>query len=80
MPKRKSDRALNQPAPNEQSGSTGRNTSPDKLDKAKDTGQDRYGQSGFGGKAQPQTPVEANYRQRQPDSNKRPGRLDKSEK
>jgi hypothetical protein len=38
-----------QPTPEEQSGSAGRVTAPDKLDESKDSGQGHYGQSGFAG-------------------------------
>lgn len=39
-----------QPASEDQSGSTGRRTDTDGRGPGKDTGQDHYGQSGFGGK------------------------------
>lgn len=48
--KRGKQRTPAQPSNDEQSGSTGRRTDADLLDQSKDTGQDRYGQSGFGGK------------------------------
>jgi hypothetical protein len=51
-----------QPGSNEQSGSTGRNTEVDKLNQGKDTGQDRYGQSGLGGAVTRETIGQANYR------------------
>lgn len=75
MAKPKRGDVPSQPDPNEQSGSAGRNTSPDKLDQTKDTGQDRYGQSGYGG-AKPATPGKANYRKPKPDSNRGSGRLE----
>jgi hypothetical protein len=42
-----------QPDSNEQSGSTGRRTAEKDLAKDKDSGQDRYGQSGAGGRKGP---------------------------
>jgi hypothetical protein len=72
----------NQPSPDEQSGSAGRNTETDKLDQGKDTGQDRYGQSGVAGKAVQETPGQANYaengceRETEGESNQGSGRTD----
>jgi hypothetical protein len=51
-----------QPDSNEQSGSTGRNTDADKIAPDKDTGQDQYGQTGFGGVSGHETIGQANYR------------------
>ena len=86
MANRKPDRV--QPDSNEQSGSTGRRTDKKDLGKDKDTGQDRYGQSGLGGKTNRETAGQQSYRQtpsgneqRKPDSNRGSGRaVDESEK
>jgi hypothetical protein len=51
-----------QPDQNEQSGSAGRNTQPDKLQQDKNTGQDLYGQSGGAGKRNPETAGQTAYR------------------
>lgn len=52
-----------QPDSNEQSGSTGRRTAKKDLAKDKDTGQDRYGQSGAGGsKGSGETAGQRKYR------------------
>jgi hypothetical protein len=69
-----------QPDSNEQSGSTGRRTAKGDLEQGKDTGQDRYGQSGLGGKGRAaETNGQASYRQ-QPsgdhESNRGSGRVD----
>ena len=77
-----------QPDSNEQSGSTGRHTDKKDLGKDKDTGQDRYGQSGLGGKENRETIGQQRYRQAKsgseqptPDSNRGSGRaVDESEK
>lgn len=78
-----------QPESNEQSGSTGRRTDKKDLGKDKDTGQDRYGQSGLGGTENRETDGQRSYRKtesggeqaRAPDSNTGSGRAeDESEK
>ena len=51
-----------QPDANEQSGSTGRHTGDGKSGQGKDTGQDRYGQTGFGGGNGAETAGQASYR------------------
>ena len=51
-----------QPAVNDQSGSTGRATRGE-AGKGKDTGQDRYGQTGHGGTHDRETMGQAQYRQ-----------------
>jgi hypothetical protein len=74
---KKPDRA--QPDSNEQSGSAGRNTRKENLGRDKDTGQDRYGQSGLGGKQSRETVGQKSYRQSggpqspKPDSNRGSG-------
>ena len=91
MANRKPDRV--QPDSNEQSGSTGRHTDKKDLGKDKDAGQDRYGQSGLGGKENRETIGQQRYRQTPsgqtrsgteqptPDSNRGSGRaVDESEK
>ncbi len=60
----------NQPDSNEQSGSTGRNTDADKLDQGKDTGQDRYGQSGYAGPANDAPIAKSSYRKTGPGSSR----------
>lgn len=55
-------RKQDQPPSNEQSGSTGRYTGADKLDQSKNTGQDRYGQSGLGGKVDSETIGQRKYK------------------
>lgn len=61
MANRKQDPA--QPDSNEQSGSAGRRTDKKDLGKDKDTGQDRYGQSGLGGKVDRETNGQQRYRE-----------------
>jgi hypothetical protein len=51
-----------QPESNEQSGSTGRHTGARELDPTKDSGQDEYGQSGYGGATKRETIGQADYR------------------
>ena len=51
-----------QPDANEQSGSAGRHTGDGKSSQGKDTGQDRYGQTGFGGGKGAETAGQASYR------------------
>jgi hypothetical protein len=53
---------------NEQSGSTGRHTGVDEIAQGKDTGQDRYGQSGCGGNDDTETIGQAAYRKSGSDS------------
>jgi len=73
-----------QPDSNEQSGSGGRRTETRDNERSKDTGQDRYGQSGFGGKKGHETIGQARYRrsgpeggeQADPESNQGSGRPD----
>jgi len=61
------------PSTNEQSGSAGRQTGHGKEEQGKDTGQDRYGQSGFGGKKQEsETMGQSSYRQSGPDGGEQP--------
>ena len=55
------------PSSDEQSGSAGRPTVDGKGEQGKDTGQDRYGQSGFGGKQVDETIGQANYRRSGPE-------------
>ncbi|HEU5134332.1 MAG TPA: hypothetical protein VFU13_04235 [Steroidobacteraceae bacterium] len=76
-----------QPDSNEQSGSTGRRTDAKNLGKDKDTGQDRYGQSGLGGRVNRETAGQRRYKQTPsgseqvpPESNRGSGRAaDESE-
>jgi len=56
-----------QPTSDEQSGSTGRRTDARDDGRAKDSGQDRYGQSGFGGQEDSETMGQSRYRQSGPD-------------
>jgi hypothetical protein len=71
-----------QPNSNDQSGSTGRPTDKKDLGKDKDTGQDRYGQSGLGGKVNRETIGQQKYRETggqqkpTPDSNRGSGRAE----
>ena len=51
-----------QPTADEQSGSTGRRVATGNPDAGADTGQDRYGQSGYGGKPEQETMGQAQYR------------------
>jgi hypothetical protein len=51
-----------QPDSHEQSGSAGRPTGDGKSDAGKDTGQDRYGQTGLGGSRSAETDGQARYR------------------
>lgn len=78
-----------QPASNEQSGSTGRHTGAENLDPGKNTGQDRYGQTGLGGKVDAETIGQQDYKnstsgseQRRPEPSNRGSGLahDESEK
>ncbi|HET9474992.1 MAG TPA: hypothetical protein VFO82_13925 [Steroidobacteraceae bacterium] len=55
------------PSSDEQSGSAGRPTVDGKGEQGKDTGQDRYGQSGLGGKQGVETIGQASYRRSGPD-------------
>jgi len=58
-----------QPSPGDQSGSTGRPTgNGDPADQGADSGQGRYGQTGFGG-AQPETTGQQRYRASEADGN-----------
>jgi hypothetical protein len=50
-----------QPGTREQSGSAGRNTPAGATGQQKDTGQGRYGQSGFGGSSRSKTDGERKY-------------------
>jgi hypothetical protein len=59
-----------QPNSDEQSGSTGRRTNTGELGPTADTGQGRYGQSGFGGKEGRETMGQSRYRQSGPDGGK----------
>lgn len=63
-----------QPSANDQSGSTGRPTGGPETGPGKDTAQDRYGQSGCGGKQDAETMGQASYR----DSDKGLGAAGKS--
>jgi hypothetical protein len=73
-----------QPDSNDQSGSTGRRTDKKHLGKDKDAGQDRYGQSGMGGKQNRETIGQQSYRKSasgkeqvpNPDSNAGSGRAE----
>jgi len=56
-----------QPDSNEQSGSTGRRTDAQEKGREADTGQGRYGQTGFGGKHDHETIGQARYRRSGPD-------------
>jgi hypothetical protein len=56
------DRESAEPSSTEQSGSAGRVTGSGENEQGQDTGQDRYGQSGFGGEPGQQTLDQANYR------------------
>jgi hypothetical protein len=61
-----------QPTSNDQSGSTGRRTETKDLGRDKDAGQDRYGQSGLGGKVNRDTVGQKKYQDsgaRAPDDN-----------
>lgn len=78
-----------QPGSNEQSGSTGRHTGKEVLEKDKDTGQGRYGQSGFAGNVNRETIGQQKFKQSppggdeklEPDSNHGSGTdVDESEK
>jgi hypothetical protein len=51
-----------QPSSNDQSGSTGRRTEKKDLGREKDTGQDRYGQTGLGGKVHRETIGQKDYK------------------
>ena len=68
-----------QPDSNDQSGSTGRRTDKEDLGKDKDAGQDRYGQTGLGGKGNRETIGQQSYRKSggqqksTPDSNRGSG-------
>jgi len=56
-----------QPNSNDQSGSTGRRTDTHENGRKTDTGQDKYGQSGFGGKQGSETSGQSRYRKSGPD-------------
>ena len=56
-----------QPNTNEQSGSTGRRTETEEKGRGADTGQGRYGQTGFGGKHDHETDGQKWYRKSGPD-------------
>lgn len=60
------DQPAKQPDSNDQSGSTGRRTGTHE-DGRKDTGQDKYGQSGLGGNRHRETSGQTRYRQSGPD-------------
>jgi hypothetical protein len=60
-----------QPDSTEQSGSTGRRTDTQGKGTAADTGQGRYGQTGLGGKRDPETIGQARYRRSGPDGGHR---------
>jgi hypothetical protein len=63
-----------QPNTNEQSGSTGRPTAAPNGGSNRNSGQDRYGQSGGGGKADRETEGQTKYRESGSDgSARRPG-------
>ena len=51
-----------QPDSHEQSGSAGRPSGRADMDQRKDTGQDRYGQTGLGGTVECETAGQARYR------------------
>ena len=88
MAKRLRKRDPVRPNPDEQSGSAGRPTGGDPAEQGKDTGQDRYGQSGFGGQQERETIGQASYRRSGPDggqianpkSNPGPDRADRDTK
>jgi len=63
----RTDDPAKQPDSNDQSGSTGRRTDTHENGRATNTGQDRYGQSGFGGKQGRETNGQSRYRQSGPD-------------
>jgi hypothetical protein len=56
-----------QPPSNDESGSTGRNTTPENLGRDKDSGQERYGQSGHGGETDIETVGKPGNRRSSPD-------------
>ena len=61
-----------QPNSDEQSGSAGRRTDTHEDGRTKDTGQDRYGQSGFGGKEGRETMGQSQYRRSNPGGQEAP--------
>jgi hypothetical protein len=67
-----------QPDSTEQSGSAGRNTDAAAITQKKDTGQDRYGQSGLGHKA-PRESGSDGAKNGSVDSNRGSGRADRDE-
>lgn len=77
-----------QPSSNDQSGSAGRRAPEADTSRSKDTGQDRYGQSGLGGQQNPETDGQKKYRRSGPDgsetsnqdSNEGSGRVDREER
>src|SRR6202008_4811958 len=68
---RRVDSPPGQPNPNEQSGSAGRATPADATQQRKDTGQGRYGQSGYADGHDSETDGEAKYRDSEKDGDPR---------